>query len=156
MEKEKQKDTSDGNLDEIRNLFISINPDKEKKLGLLLDARVKQILSLQENWDEEGAEKFSKDTLERVCSLLKAVFQDLWNEMIDIPFPLIQPVPDGSIDINWETENFELLVNIPSTPDELVNFYGEKIDHPENEIEVRINYNLITQSIIPWLIKVNA
>jgi len=156
LEKEKQKGTSKGSLDEIRNLFLTVKSDREKQLEELLNTHANQILSLKENWDAEGAEKFNKDTLERVCSLLKAVFQNLWNEMIDIPFPLIQPVPDGSIDLNWETKNFELLINIPATQEDLVNFYGEKIDHPEDEIEVRINFELITQYIIPWLIKVSS
>ncbi len=151
LEKEQEMD-----LNEVRSLFISVKLDKEKQLDKMLDEREKQILSLRSNWDDNGAEPFTEDTLKRVRMILKEIFRGLWKEMMDIPLPLVQQVPDGSIDINWETEVFELLINIPSSLNELVNFYGEKLDHPEDEIEVRINFNLATKYLIPWLIKVNA
>jgi len=151
LEKEQEMD-----LNEVRSLFLSIKLDKQKQLDKMLDEREKEILNLQYNWDDNGAEPFSEDTLKRVRTILKEIFHKLWKEMMDVPLPLIQQVPDESIDINWETEVFELLINIPSTLDELVNFYGEKPGHPEDEIEIRINYDLVTRYLIPWLIKVNA
>ena len=76
--------------------------------------------------------------------------------MVDVPFPLISPVPDGSVDINWETDKFELLINVPAKDNLLVNLYGERMSHPEDEVEVRINYDMAAQYVIPWLIKVSS
>ena len=154
MEKEKIKESTEANLQEIKSLFLAVKASKQRKLEELLDKRANHILNLPDDWDDNGAEKFKKETLERVSNLLRSVFQDLWDKMIDAPFPLISPVPDGSVDINWETDIFELLVNVPAVNNMLVNLYGERLNHPEDEIEVRINYNLVAQYVIPWLIKV--
>lgn len=151
LEKQKEKD-----INEIRSLFLSFKSDKEKQLEKILNERENQILSLLENWDDDGAELISQVTLKRVKAMLLEIYRELWKDMLDVPFPYIQQVPDGSIDINWETDVFELLINIPSTLDELVNFYGEREGHPEDEIEVRTNYDLATRYLIPWLIKVNS
>ena len=150
------KELSETNLHQIKNLFLSVKASREKMLEDLLEKRVSYILNLSKNWDDNGAENFKKHTLERVSNLLKKVFQDLWNQMIDAPFPLISPVPDGSVDINWETDIFELLINIPAKENLLVNLYGERINHPEDEVEVRINYDMVAQYVIPWLIKVSS
>lgn len=156
VEKGKMKESVDTNLQEIKNLFLSVKATKEKKLQKLLDKRVKYFRDLTENWDDNGAATFKKETLNNLYNLLETIFQELWNQMLDLPFPLISPVPDGSVDINWETEIFELLINIPPLPNNLVSLYGEKINHPEYEIEVRINYDMVAQYIIPWLIKVSS
>lgn len=156
MEKELEKTNynSEINLQKIKDLITSIKIDKEQALENLINERFNGILKLRKNWDDNDAETFQKETTIRVRKLLENIFQTLWDNLIDAPFPLIQPVPDGSIDINWETDIFELLINIPSNPSELINFYGEKINHPEDEIEVRINYDLVSQYVIPWLTKV--
>lgn len=156
LEKEKMKESTETNLQEIKNLFISVKATKERKLEKLLDKRVNHILNLPENWDINGAEKFKKETLERVSNLLKKILQELWDQMVDIPLPLISPVPDGSVDVNWETDKFELLINVPAKGNMLVNLYGERMSHPEDEVEVRINYDMATQYVIPWLIKVSS
>ena len=156
LEKEKMKESTETNLQEIKNLFISVKATKERMLEKLLDKRVNHILNLSENWDDNGAEKFKKETLERVSNLLKKILQELWDQMVDVPFPLISPVPDGSVDINWETDKFELLINVPAKDNLLVNLYGERMSHPEDEVEVRINYDMATQYVIPWLIKVSS
>jgi len=154
--KVKMKESIETNLREIKNLFLSVKATKERMLEELLDKRISHILNLPDNWDDNGAEKFRKETLEHASNLLKNIFQDLWNQMIDAPFPLISPVPDGSVDINWETETFELLINVPARDNLLVNLYGERINHPEDEVEVRINYDMAAQYVIPWLIKVSS
>jgi len=124
-------------------------------LEKLLKERTEFILNLPKNWDDNDADTFTAETLERTCQLLKTIFEELWNHMLDVPFPLISPLPDGSIDINWETESFELLINISSAQNgDLINLYGERMNHPEDEIDLRINYEMVAQSIIPWLLKV--
>lgn len=148
------KEPTDLELFENKNLFLSVKADKERRLEQLLNKRKEHILNLKENWDDDGAEMFTIATFQRVSGLLKRFYQDLWNNMVDAPFPLISPVPDGSIDINWETDKFELLINIPSMENNLVNIYGENPGHPEDEIEVRINFDMVAQYIIPWLNKV--
>jgi len=138
-------------LSVLKTAFICIKMDKKEELIHLFEKYRGYILELPENWDGYGAPSFNNEILKRVSNLLEKVFQSLWNEMIEISLPLIQPVPDGSVDINWETDKFELLVNIPSEDNKLVNIYGEKIGFPLEEIENRSNYELAILVITHWL-----
>jgi len=70
--------------------------------------------------------------------------------MFEIFIPSIQPVSDGSIDIYWKTDEYELLVNIPPEIDILVNLYGEKVGSPKDTIDVRIHYNLVELVLVQW------
>ena len=109
------------------------------------------VVGLSDNWDSQGSNGYNIDTWERTINLLRNILFNLWDNMIDIPIPTILPSPDGSFDINWETEIFELLLNIPSDIQEPVSLYGEKIGHKEYEIEVRSKFELVESVVIEWL-----
>ena len=111
-------------------------------------------MNLSDNWDGYGAQPFNEETLRRAYNLLENILDHFWNNMIDISIPLIQPVPDGSVDINWETDEFELLINTPQDTKKQVNLYGERINFPEEEIEMHIPYDLVELVIIQWLTKI--
>ena len=74
--------------------------------------------------------------------------------MFEVPLPRIQPVPDGSIDLNWKTEPFELLINIPPKKDEIICVYGEHIGHPEDLLDHMGKINAISSILNKWLKKV--
>jgi hypothetical protein len=46
---------------------------------------------------------------------------------------------------------FELLVNIPADIHESVSIYGERIGYKEDEIEVRLRYELAMPVLMQWL-----
>ncbi len=68
---------------------------------------------------------------------------------ISIPFPNILPAPDGSIDLNWDSENINLLINVPADPSQVVSFYGE--DHNKKELEGSIELQMVSSILISWL-----
>ena len=142
-------------LSQVRSAFIHSKLIREEELNNSFEEYRNYIINLPDNWDGYGAQSFNETTLNRACFLSKNILEKLWNDMIEIPIPLIQPVPDGSIDINWETDKFELLINIPEEQNELVNLYGEKLGYPQEELEVRSNYDLIANVIIAWLKKIH-
>lgn len=109
------------------------------------------IISLKENWNKEGAKEFDDELWNKSSELLREILFYLWENNITVPIPAILPCSDGSLDINWETEKFELLVNIPPDHQELVSIYGEKLGHKGDEIEVRIKFDLIKPVIVEWL-----
>lgn len=109
------------------------------------------IVGLSDNWDNQGSKGFDIDTWQRTISLLRKILFILWDNMVEIPIPTILPSPDGSFDINWENNAFELLINIPADIQEPVSLYGEKIGQKEYEIEVRIKFELVESVIIEWL-----
>ncbi|HEC37387.1 hypothetical protein LCGC14_0594750 [marine sediment metagenome] len=127
--------------------------DKRGELNTTLEKYKNYILNLSSNWDGYGAQPINEETLKRAYSLIENILQYFRDKMIEISIPLVQPVPDGSIDINWENDSFELLINISSETDKQVNLYGEKINSPEEEIEMHIPYDLVESMIIKWLKK---
>ena len=141
-------------LTQVRRTSIHTKLKRGVELNSSFEKYRSYIMNLPDNWDGNDAPSFNEKTLERVFSLLKNILDKLWNEMIKISIPLIQPVSDGSIDINWETDKFELLINIPEEQNELINLYGEKLGYPQEELEVRSNYDLIANVIIAWLKKI--
>ena len=70
------------------------------------------------------------------------IYIELHAEDLEAPFPLVLPNIDGSLDIDWETELFELLINFSPDPEELIHIFGEKMGSPKNELDVRINREL--------------
>lgn len=109
------------------------------------------VVGLKNNWDEEGSKGYDIELWDRTIKLLKNLLFNLWDNLLDVPIPSILPSPDGSFDLNWETDMFELLVNIPGDNHESVSIYGERIGHKEDEIEVRLRYELAMPVLMQWL-----
>lgn len=71
------------------------------------------ILDLKANWDEEGAGEYSAATYLRAVRHLESMFDKAWNLFgRALPEPLLGPADDGSIDMFWEVDDRNLLINI--------------------------------------------
>ena len=138
-------------LSGLRSAYTYIDLEIKEELINIFDENRNYILNLSDNWDGYGAQPFNEGTLNRAYILIENILNHFLINQIDISIPLIQPVADGSIDINWETDEFELLINISSESNKQVNLYGEKLNSPEEEIEMHIPYDLVETVIIPWL-----
>lgn len=85
-----------------------------------------EILKLKNNWDGEGSKRYSKETLKNALGFLVNYVNWIWDEKgTCIPSPRILPGPDGSIDLFWKRNNYDLLINIPESPNTTANFYGD-------------------------------
>lgn len=83
------------------------------------------LLTLGQNWDDEGSPGYSHETFRRVEGFLVTQFERLKNRGRMMRLPSIQPGPDGSIDLHWKFVDWELLVNVPSDPGSPLNYYGD-------------------------------
>ncbi|MFW9990849.1 MAG: hypothetical protein ACFFD4_02195 [Candidatus Odinarchaeota archaeon] len=110
-----------------------------------------QILKLRDNWDGENSKSYTLNTVKRATTFLQSALKEVWDDFggIDHNEYNIFPSQDGSIDIHWKNDRFELLVNFPSDPDEPVTLYGE--DYGNNEIDLSVDFNNLDQVIVPWL-----
>jgi hypothetical protein len=109
------------------------------------------LLSLRDDWDDEGAQKYSSETLDRALLFLRNHMQ--WaREKYDAVFPIprILPGPDGSIDLHWKCESFEVLLNIPPEPD-LASFYGD--DFGNAKIQGTFDPKVFNLGLLSWLIR---
>jgi hypothetical protein len=82
------------------------------------------LLALPES--DEGAGPYSVDTVSRAADFLREHFRYLSRTCgILVKPPRILPGPAGSIDIHWQNDRYDLLMNIPSEFDKPATFYGE-------------------------------
>ncbi len=71
--------------------------DAEKKKQAL-EELISEISKLPENWDGYGALKISKPVIENVILIIKPI--TLFSKLLD---PTITPLANGTISIEWET-----------------------------------------------------
>jgi hypothetical protein len=75
--------------------------------------RSKKILDLKENWDDNGSEIILESTLASACSFLLEYAEAINKKYgYTIDEPKIYPNAYGSIDIYWDMDSYEFLVNI--------------------------------------------
>lgn len=132
----------------------SLKESTANELDRALERFKEDALTLPENWDDQGAKAFSENFWQEIREFLLLIHGTLYLEGQNIPFPLVLPNSDGSLDIDWETKEFELLINYPPDPVELIHIYGEKLGSPKNELDVRINRELASLVVIAWMKKI--
>ena len=108
--------------------------------------RAESLLGSQD--DQEAY--YSRETLERGIAFLKMHMEWIWKSYgTPTPMPAIGPGPRGSADLYWKTASFELLVNIPASPDDLGTFYGR--DYNQQTAKGSFDPKRFTASIASWL-----
>jgi hypothetical protein len=86
----------------------------------------RRILQLKENWDNEGSKGYKEDTINRASLFLRKLAESVYiNLEKGIDLPKIRPGPQGSVDLYWKEDKYELLVNISEDPNEPADVYGD-------------------------------
>ncbi len=137
----------------IADLEVKINKEPIVSLNYKLEElyneieKSKYILNLKDNFDEEGSEGYKKETWIRAIGFIARLFEfALIKGFVKIPQPKIYHGPSGSIDIYWENEDFNLLINIPKLNTKLASYSGENTigEKVKGEFDdSKINYGLI-------------
>jgi hypothetical protein len=109
--------------------------------------RAEQIM-VGTNWEEEG-QLYVKTTLDRAVAFLKMHSDFLKPYQLQLPVPHIGAGPGGSVDLHWKREKWELLVNIPASPDELASFYGD--NYGAQKIKGSVDPGTFNFGIATWL-----
>ncbi len=127
--------------------------EAEERLNRAL-TESRSILELRDNWDEEGSPRFSEHTWKRAVEFLLAEWSEYFREQ---GCPMIAPdiLPSkGSIDLQWDTDEFELLVNIPADPRKRASTYGES--HGQHKIEDNLDPSKPSRGLVRWMAKVEG
>lgn len=108
------------------------------------------IRELREDWDGQVGRPYVSETLDRAIQFVReyAVLLSLKFGVI-VSAPRILPGPDGSIDIHWKSDKHELLVNVPSNPEEPATFYGD--DYGSVNIKGSFKLSSTNLGLIGWL-----
>lgn len=85
--------------------------------------QAQRMLDLPDGWDEENAKRIEQSTFQAASSFLRLYANRLVELDIRIQAPEIDPCPDGSIDLNWHTQNARMLINIRQDNNEYVAYY---------------------------------
>lgn len=112
--------------------------------------KYESILTLEANWDEHGSEGFLNSTWYAVATFLINYSKNIYEEygcIVDIP--KIYPSAKGSIDLDWETESYGILINITKNGTKATFFADDK---KEQVIEgsfnpFNFNINLLPKAI---------
>jgi len=114
--------------------------------------RAEAMLEQIEEVEEADAPLYSRDTLRRASAFLKAQSVQA-HKMYGAfaPVPNIGIGPNGSVDLHWKRNDWELLVNIPANDRELATYYGD--DYGEQKIRGSIYQTTFDYGIVMWLMK---
>ena len=92
------------------------------------------ILSLKDDWDEQGSKSYFVETFYQATNFIITYLTWVWDEFHVVPAaPEILPGPNGSIDLLWQNENYDLLINCKEAPSDISTFYGD--DNKNTKIE---------------------
>lgn len=107
----------------------------------------KFILALPENWDDEGARPYEEATWLRAVRFLARCDEYLHSKFgLILDAPRITDGPEGSIDIEWRTPVYRLLLNIPERISSPATFYGD--DFAESIVRGSFNVSQIRTGIL--------
>lgn len=88
----------------------------------------RHILELEDNWDDEESESYSENVWENALTFVVNLHLTAFKVFtVKLDYPKIYPGPNGSIDIAWKADTYEVLVNFPVNPSDEITYYGEDI-----------------------------
>jgi hypothetical protein len=116
------------------------------------------MLSLSENWDDGGAPKINVQAFDTAKIFLLAFSKWAFQRHgLKIPAPVIGPVPDGGVNLEWDEPAFKLLINVPASTPMLANFYGEKKDGSlEGYLSLETRTNFEPFELLSFFIRPNV
>ncbi len=134
-----------------KSYFLRVRPASNENESLkkaIVASR--SLLALEPDWDGEGSPGYTEGTWQRMGKFLtehSAYLKKTYG--VDAPTPEIHPGPDGSIDLLWKSSSYELLVNIPTSPDSPASFYGD--DKGNLSIKGKLHPSKFNQGLLQWL-----
>lgn len=110
------------------------------------------ILNLENDWNGEGALAISKEIVNEVKDFLIQYYSFLDSTAgISIKLPEINPCPNGSIDLEWQTASARLLINVRKRENEYFGFYyGDKYDD-KMQLKGSFPVNEFSESLAVWM-----
>ena len=87
----------------------------------VVDAAEERILALEKDWDGQESPAFEKQTLGAIRGFLSELVEE--SELGVVRQVWIVPFSGSSIDLQWQTEHFDLLINFCA--DGNVTYYGK-------------------------------
>jgi hypothetical protein len=88
-----------------------------------------ELRFLKQNWDGEGSKGYKLKTIKNAINFVIEYTKWIWEERNHcIPTPNIFPGVNGTVDVYWKSNNYDLIINIPEAPNTVASFYGDNMD----------------------------
>lgn len=129
-------------IDKFREEFLEISDEIEQSHN---------IFALSDDWDDNGALVIPTNILVEATQFLKRYalyILDRYN--VKIATPSINPVKDGTIDLEWHTPNARFLINFKNN--QVASYYGDN-NNNLNSIKGRVNVLDIEDYLAAWMTK---
>jgi hypothetical protein len=118
--------------------------------------RLRNLLTLEDNWDGYGAPKFSRDQISRAFDLYSSIYSYYLEKEMNFSqlAPFIAPNSDGSILFEWAGQRFqlkELEIFVPSTMEDEFEYLKCNDDQDEagkfsiEDINALLNWLFVTE-----------
>ncbi len=131
----------------------SAEQSEESSIEQAIEAS-RHLMQLEQDWDGEGSPGYTEETWKRATEFIQRYSGSLLVEHgFQIAVPEILPGPGGSIDVHWEKDAFELLVNIPADAGERAEFYGD--DYGSIYIKGNLDLSKLNKGLVEWLQREN-
>jgi hypothetical protein len=103
-----------------------LSPQEElSELEAAIDAS-RYILALKEDWDGAGSPGYDEAVWQRAVRFLRDNTLELWTLLgRRLGAPTISPGPEGGIDMRWRDGRRHLLMTVPASAVESIEFYGD-------------------------------
>lgn len=105
--------------------------------------RSKKLLTLKDNWDEEGALATNIETYNKAIKFLVEYSIYILNSgpgQVVLDAPDIDILNDGSIVINWETKSATFTIIFDKSPTDIAYFYAK--EYSEGSVPLKHGINL--------------
>lgn len=107
------------------------------------------ILDLRAGWDDEGALPCAQ-AWHRATDYLRRQAQWVFERLgVVLDAPDLMPLADGSVDIHWDLDPCELLINVPSDASRPASFYGD--DRGSLNIKGTLATESFNEGLLQWL-----
>lgn len=110
----------------------------------------REMLGWGDNWDGEGSLGYTETVWRQATVFLITNANELWaRQHRTIPVPQIEPGPNGSIDLHWQADGKELLINVPDDAGGPATFYGDNAS--AEFVKGSLNTSADAQWLLMWL-----
>lgn len=111
------------------------------------------ILKLEKNWDDNGGLQISNELFEKTTEIIYKYFKFILEiDKCLIQYPSINPLPNGSLDFEWDLESARFLINFRFERGEILGFYYGDLHNKRMSIKGNIPIDKTYEHIAKWMI----
>jgi hypothetical protein len=115
----------------------------------------KYMLDWDDNWDGDSSSKYEELTWSRATTFVRNAMKEFRAAYgaASLNAPKIVTGADGTIDVRWQADNRQLVVNISANDQEALAFYGKDLTDRALYITGTLRFGDAMNPVFEWLIE---